>query len=278
MLLILLLGHILLVLWKCPILCQIIVSLPEVLIFSFYSNKKASELHWDLQISHRKAVVSRTISFQGFVHFNHSNLDADDRLLERIRKHSKILRWRHCFMGIQTQKDPAFAIGFTCHAISRHFNALKIYRKKEIGFLTICTGETLSIVYLRLNICSSCKVGKCFFISLLQVIIIVFVTAVQRELNNGVSPDMLLPRRLGRIFPMQRVRCVFCEPRAGYLLWSLGPSRNQRWEQYRPLLMPLSRTLCEIQPQYEQRCEKNTLQQVYSQTHIVKLFERVLKL
>ena len=83
------------------------------------------------------------------------------------------------------------------------------FKNKELGFLLIWSQGTLSVVFSPANNCFSGKKGRVLFIASWQVMKNGFIIATQKKENHGDCPVMLLRRRLGRIFTLRRLCCVF---------------------------------------------------------------------
>ena len=127
------------------------------------------------------------------------------------QKPSKTLNLRHCSMGIrakrkksllQHQELPAKPFPSVCMR-------WELLKSKELGFLMIWSQGTLGVVFSPVNNCFSGKNGRVFFIASWRVMKNGFITGTQREESHGDCPVMLLRRRLGRIFTLRRLCCVF---------------------------------------------------------------------
>ena len=88
---------------------------------------------------------------------------------------------------------------------------------------------TLSVVFSPVNNCFSGKKERVFFIASWRVIKNGFITATQKEESDGDCPVMLLRRRLGKIFTLPRLRCVFGRTRPMLFIMSF-------WNRTKPSL------------------------------------------
>ena len=93
----------------------------------------------------------------------------------------------------------------------------------------ISSQGTLRVVFSPVNNCFSGKKGGVFFIASLRVIKNGFITANQREESYGAYPVMLVRRRLGRIFTLRRLFCVFGGTRSVLFIMSC-------WNRMKPSL------------------------------------------
>ena len=105
----------------------------------------------------------------------------------------------------------------------------KWFNNKELGFLMIWSQGTLSVVFSPVNNCFSGKKGKVFFIASWRVMKNGFITATQREESHGDCPVILLRRRLGRIFTLWRLCCVFGWTTSVLFIMNCWTKRNHHW-------------------------------------------------
>ena len=117
------------------------------------------------------------------------------------------------------------------------FAKRKESKNKKLGFLMIWSQGTLNVVLSPVNNCFTSKKGRVFFIASWWVMKNGFNTATQREESYGDFPVMLLRRRIGPIFTLRRLCCVFDGTRSVLFImscWnrtktSLGNGIERNW-------------------------------------------------
>ena len=139
------------------------------------------------------------------------------------------------------------------------------FKNKELGFLMNWSHRTLSVVFSPVNNCFSGKKGRFFFIASWRVMKNGFITATQREESHGDCPVMLLRRRLGWIFTLRRLCCVFGGTRPVLFIMSCW-----NWTK-----LSLGNGI--ERPQYEQGHEKMILQHHNDRPYVAKLAKTYLE-
>ena len=127
------------------------------------------------------------------------------------QKPSKTLNWRHCLMRIRAKRKKSLlsALGVTRQAISKRLHALGKIQKQGTWVPYDLKPRDVDRRFSTVNNCFSGKKRKVFFTASRRVMKNGFITATQREESHGDCPVMLLRRRLGRIFTLRRLCCVF---------------------------------------------------------------------
>ncbi|EGI62887.1 Mariner Mos1 transposase [Acromyrmex echinatior] len=181
----------------------------EVLIFFFHSKKTAAEAHRELQKVYGDAALSETTCRDWFRRFKDDDFDVDDRPREGRPKTFEdaeleaLLDEDPC----QTQEELASVLGVTRQAISKRLHALGMIQKQG----TWVPYELPRDVERRFFVCEQLlqRQKRKGFLHCIVTGDEKWITATQREESHRGCPVMLLRRRLGRIFTLRRLCCVF---------------------------------------------------------------------
>ena len=129
----------------------------------------------------------------------------------------------------QTQEELASALGITRQAISKRFHALWMIQKQGTWASYDLKPSNVERRFYACEQLLQRQKGRVFFIASWQVMKNGFITATQREESHGDCPVMLIRRRLGRIFTLRRLCCVFGGTKSVLLIMSY-------WNRTKPSL------------------------------------------
>ena len=108
----------------------------------------------------------------------------------------------------QTQEELASALRVTRQAISKRLHALGMIQKQGT-WVPYDLKPRLSVIFPPVNNCFSGKKRKGYLHRI--VYNIVSITTTQREESHGNCPIIILRRRLGQIFTLRRLCCIWCD-------------------------------------------------------------------
>ena len=129
----------------------------------------------------------------------------------------------------QTQEELASALGVTRQAISKRLHALGINKNPSTWVPYDLKPRDVERRFFTCEQLLQRQKGRVSFIASWWVMKNEFITATQREESSGDCPGMLLRRRLGKIFTLRWLCCVFGGTRSVILIMSY-------WIRTRPSL------------------------------------------
>ncbi len=265
--------HILLVLWKCLILCRIIVICGKCWFSSFIRKKTAAEAHRELQKVYGDAALSETTCRDWFRRFKDGDFNVDDRPREGRPKTFEdaeleaLLNEDPC----QTQEELASVLGVTRQSISKRLHALGMIQKQGTWVPYELKPRDVERRFFACEQLLQRQKRKGFLHRI--------VTGDEKWIhysNPKKRKSWGLPGHASTSSPRPNIHaakvmlCIWWD-QVGVIYYELlKPSETITGDRYRLQLMRLSRALREKRPQYAERHEKVILQHDNARPHVAK--------